>query len=274
MARKTFYLILSVFLVITTCASAQDYYDVRCGTRPVYPEEADRVRLQTQDILKYRSNGPTLNGTVNVYFHVIRKDKTKAGGNIPSQWITDQMTILNNAYPNITFNLVSTDRTTKATWFRGENERQMKTALRKGNCSDLNIYTTKFTDPDLLGEATYPWDCNGDMVMDGVRLLFKTLPGSSYDPYNLGDTGTHEVGHWASLYHTFEGGCFGPGDECTDTEEEAVEHTVCVDSNSCFEDPPEYDPIHNFMDYTDDACMYEFTADQVTRMNTYMGAYR
>jgi hypothetical protein len=34
------------------------------------------------------------------------------------------------------------------------------------------------------------------------------------------------------------------------------------------------DPIENFMDYTDDACMFRFTSEQDLRMDSMYSTYR
>ncbi|KAG8684482.1 low affinity high capacity ammonium permease, partial [Ceratobasidium sp. 394] len=34
------------------------------------------------------------------------------------------------------------------------------------------------------------------------------------------------------------------------------------------------DPIHNYMDYTDDSCMFEFTPGQIERFKSQLATYR
>jgi hypothetical protein len=221
-------------------------------------------------------------GTIDVYFHVINQGTGTNNGDIPDTWITDQMTVLNNAYApwGWSFNLVAIDRTTNATWYTmgpgTQAEQDAKAALRRGTADDLNLYTANLGG-GLLGWATFPSDYSSQPTLDGVVVLFQSLPGGDADPYNLGDTATHEIGHWMGLYHTFQGGCNEKrGDFVSDTPAEQSPAYGCpIGRDSCARRKnPGVDPIHNFMDYTDDACMFEFTAGQDARMDAMFTTYR
>lgn len=217
-------------------------------------------------------------GTIDVYWHVINNGSGIANGDIPDSQISSQIAVLNDAYADggWSFRLVQTDRTTNASWYVAEPgttaERQMKQALRRGSADDLNIYSNN-PGSDLLGWATFPASYASNPTNDGVVLLFSSVPGGTAAPYNLGDTATHEVGHWMGLYHTFQGGCSKTGDYVADTAAERSPAYGCPTGRDTCR-AAGADPIHNFMDYTDDACMFEFTVGQDARMDAQFSTYR
>jgi hypothetical protein len=221
----------------------------------------------------------TATTTVNVYFHVVNKGSGIANGDTSASMITQQMSVLNAAYaPNYYFNLVATDRTTNATWYNGcygTSETAMKTALHQGTADDLNIYTCNPSN-GILGYATFPSSYSSAKVKDGVVLLYSSLPGGNAAPYNLGDTATHEVGHWMGLYHTFQGGCSGSGDGVDDTPAERSAAYGCpINRDTCT--GRKYlgdDPTDKFMDYTDDSWLFVFTDGQDARMSNQFAVYR
>jgi len=269
----------------------------RCATRHV----DDIERQEVDNSIRKAANGrdgsgdktssgppappiPASPPLINVYFHVINNGAGIQNGDVPDSQILDQVNVLSTAYASSTFNgtgflfnLVSTDHTTNATWYTAGPgtlaETEMKKALRKGSKSDLNIYTNN-PGGSLLGWSTFPWTSASNPDNDGVVILFSSLPGGSAVPYNLGDTATHEVGHWIGLYHTFEGGCSSKtGDYATDTPPERSAAYGCpMYRDSC--KGAGIDPIHNFMDYSDDGCMVQFTPAQTSRMQSMWATYR
>jgi hypothetical protein len=221
--------------------------------------------------------------TVPVWFHVLRKDLTVEGGNLPRSRIIAQLDVLNDAFSGgaggvdtgFRFELQGITRTTRTGWFHVNGygtDRQMKEALRRGGADTLNIYSARLG-ANLLGYAYYASDYDEVGVLDGVVVHYQSLPGGSFSIYSEGDTATHEVGHWFDLYHTFEGGCEGDGDFVDDTAPEASPAFLCpTGRDTCPGGGP--DPITNYMDYTQDSCMFEFTKGQATRMQQAWSAYR
>lgn len=229
---------------------------------------------------EYRDPGTVVFDT---YYHIICDD---AGNNCNTDAeALAQMDVINEAFAGTTggaatpfqFNLIAITRTNNSAWnqvgFGSSAERQMKTALREGDATTLNIYSARIGG-GLLGWATFPNDYASDPIDDGVIILDTSVPGGSAAPYNEGDTGTHEVGHWLGLYHTFQGGCRGNGDFVSDTPAERSSASGCpVGRDTCKSDPGA-DPIYNFMDYTYDNCMFEFTPGQAERADQFSITYR
>ena len=248
-----------------------------CATRTPSDEEVSRV---TSAIAARKGGGkpPTSGGVIDVYFHVITSSSGE--GALSSGDINAQMAVLNDAFAAYgwSFNLAATDVTANDVWFDmtgGSAEAEAKAALRRGTADDLNIYTANLGD-SLLGWATFPDWYESNPTDDGVVILYSSLPGGSEAPYNEGDTATHEVGHWMGLYHTFQGGCGGQGDLVDDTPAERSPAFGCpVGRDTCKgKRGTGIDPIENFMDYSDDACMNVFTAGQDARMDGAFATYR
>ena len=247
---------------------------VRCGTAPT-PND---VLSQVQNAIENnKSQRRTIRNMVNVQvaFHVIYA--SNGAGNISNDMIIDQIEVLNDAYApyDIVFTLVSVDYTMNDSWYNDmeQYESAYKQQLHVDPVHHLNIYTGNM--PGLLGWSYMPYSWPENSYMHGVCLLYSCLPGGTAYPYNAGDTATHEVGHYLGLDHTFRNGCSVNNDYVDDTPQENDGNNIysCNNTDTCPNDPG-MDPVHNYMTYTDDACLNQFTDGQGERMENMIATYR
>lgn len=275
------------------CSSGDTALKVRKGAGSHDPNalSADAVRaIEAQTARAQFARGLTGGGgggfataaaftpvTITTYVHVIVK--ANGTGGPTTKQMDDQIAVLNAAYAQsgFQFAVASTDTTANDAWYTATNgttaEKQMKTALHRGGAASLNIYYNNMGG-GLLGWATFPSSYTTSPLTDGVVVLYSSLPGGTATPYNLGDTATHEVGHWLGLYHTFQGGCTKTNDYVSDTPQEKSPAYGCpVGRDTCARNAGA-DPITNFMDYSDDSCMFQFTSGQAARMQSLWTTYR
>ncbi len=250
--------------------------------RDITAREQRAIARRTQAILEGKQvsgeSAALAAASVPVYVHVMR---SKSGaGDVTNVQIADQIAVLNNTFgggessaaasTGFTFTLAGTFRYNNDQWHKDRKSTQYRSQTRKGGANALNMWLVDFS---YLGIATFPWDYDRKPSIDGIRVHYASLPGGSIANYNLGETATHEAGHWFGLYHTFQGGCTATNDEVGDTPAQSSATEGCpAGRDSC--SLPGLDPIHNYMDYSYDSCYNQFTPGQSARMDSMWAAYR
>jgi hypothetical protein len=245
---------------------------------------ADQRRIERTTLRTIRAQGTTMKkaagatATVPVYVHVMRD--AAGNGDVTDQQIAQQVAVLNRTFAGaesttaadtgFSFTLAGTFRYNNNQWHQDKSSSTYRKQTRKGGAGALNIWLVDFK---YLGIATFPWDYAKNPGIDGIRVHYASLPGGSIANYDLGETATHEAGHWFGLYHTFQGGCTATNDEVADTPAQSGPTDGCPEGkDTC--PAPGTDPIHNYMDYSYDSCYTEFTPGQSARAGQMWTAYR
>lgn len=173
---------------------------------------------------------------------------------------------------NVHFTLFAVNRksSTKTSW--GTRD-AMKSSKKGGiDATDptrkLNIWVCNIGG-GILGYAQFP---GGNSATDGVVIGPNYFGSSSLGsgfylsaPYDKGRTTTHEVGHWLNLRHIWGDATCG-SDLVSDTPTHNTANYGCPaypHLSTCAGTPIEM--TMNYMDYTDDPCMYMFTNGQKVR---------
>jgi hypothetical protein len=243
--------------------------------------------------------------TIQVVVHVVAKTDEE---NISDEQIESQIEVLNQDYrgtnadrskvpdvwaglaadPNLQFALATKDpkgkptngitrvQTTRDSFGTGDS---VKTKAGGGTppwATDryLNFWVCNLGE-GLLGYAQFP---GGPARTDGVVILYTAFgtKGAAADPFNLGRTATHEVGHYLNLRHIWadSNDCSG-SDQVSDTPRAQMPNYGKPDFPhiSC-NNGPNGDMFMDYMDYVDDAAMFMFTQGQAARMNATLAGPR
>jgi hypothetical protein len=259
---------------------------------PSLEQRMQQIEAQTQQFIRAHQGSYGRNTiTIPVYVHVIY-NVNRPQENISDAQIQSQMDQLNadfaatnrdyNNVPSvfqsvasgntgIQFTLAGVTRTgsTKSSWGTRDD---MKKSRRGGVDpitpeTHLNMWVCNIGG-GILGYAQFP---GGSLATDGVVMSPQYFGSTQYGngfylsaPFDEGRTTTHEVGHYLNLRHIWgDGGC-SVDDFVGDTPIAGCPNYGCpsLNTGSC----GTQDMHMNYMDYSNDACMYMFSAGQAARM--------
>lgn len=255
---------------------------------PTLANRMAEIERFTETAIKNRSFSRLLtDGTIEipVVFNVLYKT---AAQNVSLAQLQSQIDVLNAdfAATNTDYNLTSTynsvksgntgirfvlsavnrKSTTKSSWTTDNSvKRTTSGGLNPTNpTTTMNVWVCNLSG-GVLGYAQFP---GGASATDGIVLDDNATgnTGTAAAPFNKGRTATHEVGHYLNLRHIWGDATCG-NDQVSDTPLHNAANTGCPAAghrSTCTGTPVEM--TMNYMDYSNDACMYMFTAGQKARM--------
>jgi hypothetical protein len=273
-----------------SCASYEVLQD-QLKADPSMKQRMDQIEAFTARMIK--TGRVTKAGTIEipVVVHVVYSTPEE---NISDGQIQSQIDVLNEDYGGSNTDIRNTPSLFKTVTSSGfgvhfslAQTRRVPTRIKRFPPNDAVKSTQKGGD-DVIDPATKLniWVCNlgqnllgyaqfpgGPPSTDGVVALYSAVGSRSKYPsgtyiskYDLGRTATHEIGHWMNLRHIWgdDGGSCSGTDYVDDTPNQASQNFGCPSFPhvSCSNNG---DMSMNYMDYTDDACMFMFSKGQHVR---------
>ena len=286
-------LTLPVFAFAQRNCGTMEHYERAVQENPSYELNQIEIENFTNEFLSHNNGTDRAIVTIPVVVHVVYNTTTE---NISDAQILTQIDVLNKDFAKMNADAVNTPsiftasntdiqfcmasfdpagaatngitRTYTATTAFSTNDEMKNNATGGKSAWDaskyLNIWVCDISG-GILGYAQFP---GGAAATDGVVVdyqYFGTI-GTSTAPFNLGRTATHEVGHWLNLRHIWGDATCGT-DQVADTPTHNTANYGCPTYphlSTCTGTPVEM--TMNYMDYTDDACMYMFSEGQTARM--------
>jgi hypothetical protein len=266
--------------------SADEILQEQMRKDPALRQRMNDIEDFTKRVVENPAAYRLVNGVIEipVVFNVLYRT---AAQNVSLAQLQSQIDVLNEdfAATNADYNLTSTYNsvksgnigvrfvldqvkrrsTTKTSWSTNDAMKKSAQGIAPTTpTTKLNIWVCNMGG-GILGYAQFP---GGSSATDGVVLDDNATgrTGTAAAPFNKGRTATHEVGHWMNLRHIWGDATCG-NDQVGDTPTHNTANYGCPAAghlSTCSGTPVEM--TMNYMDYTNDACMYMFSAGQKSRM--------